>query len=361
MKLLSIIKPVLTFFLFIIFTNINIFPNNIKIIKNPKPNILEKNYGELKKIKEIGADLGKGEYLFKPISLTIDKDGNLYAYDVLQSKILIFNSHFEFIKSLGREGQGPGEFINAGKLNSVFIKFGRDGNLYCNDVIAKKIITFNQKGDYIQDYKYKRLGTSYPIVDALGNIYFLSVKDFIVRIKNQNQIYLFKLENEKRNFDYLFFKPSSLFLFNELRNLSETLFVDLTINSILLIYFPNSSTMLILKDQKILRKMRIWPKESLSYFKPEIENIIKKDDNRYKSLFFKLIVDEDDANIFYLQFLGRKGNERINALYKFDLQGKLIKVLYIKSKKTYNAHFELIKNGHFYSIANEKINIYKEN
>ena len=44
----------------------------------------------------------------------------------------------------------------------------------------------------------------------------------------------------------------------------------------------------------------------------------------YKSLFFELFVDEDDDNMFYLQF-GENKERGINALYKLSLNGELIK------------------------------------
>ena len=50
----------------------------------------------------------------------------------------------------------------------------------------------------------------------------------------------------------------------------------------------------------------------------------------YKSLFFELFVDEDDDNMFYLQF-GENKERGINALYKLSLNGELIKILYVES------------------------------
>ena len=62
-------------------SSINVYSSDIKIIKNPKPNMVESNYVQLKKIKTVSADLGRDEFLFNPVSITIDSNCNLFVYD----------------------------------------------------------------------------------------------------------------------------------------------------------------------------------------------------------------------------------------------------------------------------------------
>lgn len=103
--------------------SINMFSVDFEAIKNPKPNMVEKNYVALKKIKTLGVDLGNGEYLFQPFSLAADKD-SIYVYDLLQAKIFKFDLDLKFVKkSFGKVGTRPGEFGGTGKSYPVFIQW----------------------------------------------------------------------------------------------------------------------------------------------------------------------------------------------------------------------------------------------
>jgi len=345
---------------FLLFS-INVFSSDVKIIKNPKPNVVESKYFKLKKIKTLSSDLGGDEFLFIPFSMTIDNDSNLYVYDSLQAKIFKFNENLKLLESFGRKGQGPGEFSGTQRTYPVFINIGRDGKLYANDIRVRKVIVFNQNGEYVREYKYKGGGVLKPIVDSDGNCYFLSAEDNrVINVYNQKKLKLITLKNEKESFNYLFFKPGVVYMEMASKNPAGELLIDLTVNSKLLIYFPSSSIMYVLKDKKILKKMNIWPKEALNSYKTELNDLIKRNKNIYKSLFFKLFVDEDDDNMFFLQ-LGENKQRGINALYKFNLNGELIKVLYVKIEESSSfTRFEFKKKDRFYAIEDEKILIYKE-
>jgi hypothetical protein len=336
-------------------SSINVYSSDIKIIKNPKPNMVESNYVQLKKIKTVSADLGRDEFLFNPVSITIDSNCNLFVYDRMQAKIFKFNGNLELLKSFGRKGQGPGEFNGA---YPVFINIGRDGKLYANDISVKKIIVFNPMGEYVSEYKYKGVGVLKPIVDFDENCYFLSVADNRnVDIFSQKDLKLFTLDNVEESFNYLFAKPGVFYMEMESKIQTGGLLVDLTSDSKLLIYFPSSSIMYVLKERKIVKKMNIWPKEAFTSYKNEIIDLIKGNKNYYKSLFFELFVDEDDNNMFYLQF-GENKQRGINALYKLSLNGELIKILYVESPSF--ARFKLKKKNRFYALEDENILIYKE-
>ena len=67
--------------------------SDFKVIKNPKPNIIEteKQYVQLEKIKTIDANLENGINIFKPFSISLSNDpDNVYIYDKIQSLSLIF-------------------------------------------------------------------------------------------------------------------------------------------------------------------------------------------------------------------------------------------------------------------------------
>ena len=195
---------------------------------------------------------------------------------------LVAGDDGKLLVSTYEAGNGPGEFSGTERTYPIFINIGRDGKLYANDIRVKKVIVFDQIGEYVREYKYKGGGVLKPIVDSDGNCYFLSAEDNrVINVYNQKKSKLITLKNEKESFNYLFVKPGVVYMEMASKNPAGELLIDLTVNSKLLIYFPSSSIMYVLKDKKILKKMNIWPKEALNSYKTELNDLIKGNKNIY--------------------------------------------------------------------------------
>ncbi len=324
------------------------------VIKNPEPNMKEKEYVLLKRVKTIGADLGNDEFMFKPFSMTIDRDNNLYVYDLLQAKIIKFDKNLNFVKAFGRTGQGPGEFLGSHRAFPVFIKMGRDDKLYAHDLNAFKIMAFDRDGRYIDEYRRSVTNIEFsPTVDAAGNVYLLSVEGGQAKMYNQNKQKLFDFPIGPEVLHFLFYKPMA-FQSSNIERLTAV-----TGDSRVLIYFRTSSTMYIVKDNKVEREMKIWPTGALEDYKPQLRELFKQNKFGYFSLFSRLILDEDDPNVFYLCTASKK--KRINALYQLNMQGQLGRIFYLNSEESSNStHFKFKKNNLFYAIEGENITIYEE-
>jgi hypothetical protein len=77
----------------------------------------------------IGLDEGAPEYLFGNIrSVAADRDGRIYVADRIGSTLRVYDPDGRFLRQLGREGQGPGEYQWPADLT-----FGPDGRLYVRD------------------------------------------------------------------------------------------------------------------------------------------------------------------------------------------------------------------------------------
>ena len=121
----------------------DIIASKIYVEKNPKPNMTEK-YVPLIKVTTVGTEVSRDVFIYKPLDLTLDKEGNLYVFDRGQHRIVKLDKELKFVSMIGRDGQGPGEF-NKNPASPVFINVGPDNNLYCNDFVAQKIIVFDAK------------------------------------------------------------------------------------------------------------------------------------------------------------------------------------------------------------------------
>jgi hypothetical protein len=118
------------------------------IVKNPK----EPMYGE--PILELEEDLvieGSGEVeeqMFQSIhTLDVDEEGNMYILDEQAGNIKVFNHTGSFVTTIGRKGQGPGEF---GMPISLVIS--QQNQIIVNDMGQRKIQFFDKEGNYLKEF-----------------------------------------------------------------------------------------------------------------------------------------------------------------------------------------------------------------
>jgi hypothetical protein len=367
----SIFKPLLTV-MFLAVQALTVTAGEtagVRVIKNPRPTTTEKQYVRLIESGSIDEDLGNGQFLFKPKSCTADKSGHLYVYDGLQAKVFRFDRDLKPVTSFGSEGRGPGEFSGTGKTQPVYIKIAADGNLYANDLKARKVLVFKPDGRYIKDIKYGMMGAlKKPLVDAAGNLHVLTVDDrHIIRLATPAKQTLFTLGAIKDTFFYLFHNtevwqniPQGRRKYYLHATLLELNRADMTKDGKILLYFPTGSLLIVMKEGKILQRIKLWPKEALAFHEKNLPQVMKQGKGSFRDMFFNFFVDEDDPNLFYLQ-LGRNREKKINLLYQFHLNGKVLKVFFIPYNQ--GDRFTLFKfkhNGRFLAVREEKIIFFKE-
>ncbi|MBN2856972.1 MAG: 6-bladed beta-propeller [Candidatus Delongbacteria bacterium] len=97
-------------------------------------------------------------YLKRPMSITEDSSGNIFILDIMSMSIKKFDSQGNFVTSIGRSGQGPGElyypsfaYINNDTLkvfsapSRKISKFDLDGNFYADQVLELDVQLQNTK------------------------------------------------------------------------------------------------------------------------------------------------------------------------------------------------------------------------
>ncbi len=344
--------------------------SNVKVIKNPILNLKEKNFKLLKKVWEIKDEVGKDEYLFMPYSLAMDKNNNLFIYDRGQAKILVFDASFKFIKSFGSVGAGPGEFLGSGKPFIVRIQIGPDGKLYAHDHVANKVLVFNADGKFVRQIKIDpSRGTNFmdPTADKSGNLVFQEFRDDRLVIFNEKEEILFSMMNKEKEKEYLF-AEHKIFLRPGQEDISlknepfsydgSELQMKITSNSKLFLYFTAAATLYIvdLNDRKNAKKFRIWPEEAIKLRKEEIEKM----KYGYALLFSPVIPDGDQGDLFYLDF-GKNKDRKSGCLYRLNLEGNLVGVLYIPiTEGAVTPSILLKQNNFFFAREDDKVVVYQE-
>ncbi|MGD8536660.1 MAG: 6-bladed beta-propeller [Candidatus Aminicenantes bacterium] len=106
--------------------------------------------GKVRFIPEITLDddsMPEDVFFQSPYSITGDNEGNIYICDYRANNIKKFSESGKFIKIIGREGQGPGEFSWP-----FFTTFARD-RLIVWDMQNMRLCSLSPDGEYIKAVK----------------------------------------------------------------------------------------------------------------------------------------------------------------------------------------------------------------
>jgi hypothetical protein len=101
-----------------------------------------------KELWRIGGDTDDENQLFGVIiRVTSDEDGNIYLLDLQLSEVKVFSPDGKYLRTLGREGEGPGEFRVPTDL--FFVPGGNIGVL---QAAPAKIVLLTKDGEPAGDY-----------------------------------------------------------------------------------------------------------------------------------------------------------------------------------------------------------------
>ncbi len=117
-------------------------------VMNPATPMESSKTFKLKELWRIGGDTDDEDEFFGVIGqILVDDKGNVYLLDSQLSLIKIFNKNGEFIREIGREGEGPGEFR---RPTGMF--FTKDGNVAVMQVVPGKIVILTPEGEPAGEY-----------------------------------------------------------------------------------------------------------------------------------------------------------------------------------------------------------------
>jgi hypothetical protein len=71
----------------------------------------------------------------------------MYILDEQAGNIKVFDSSGNFVKSIGRKGQGPGEFGLP-----ISLSLTQQGHIFVNDLGQRKIHYFDREGNYLKEF-----------------------------------------------------------------------------------------------------------------------------------------------------------------------------------------------------------------
>jgi hypothetical protein len=353
-------------YIFILFLACSIlaYGAEVKVIKEPAP--LFSGLSNAKKLileKSI-EEIGDKEFdIFAGItSATVDKQGNYYFFDFRHGTIIKMNRELKFVRSIGRRGEGPGEFKGK-EMTPNHISIGLDGKLYLANWQGRRIIKYSLDGKHLGDVKFQQFKGLRVSADEKGNLYLPSIKEHIIDIHAPDMKYKKSLIPIEELKTFLFIKPPPCVIYRYTIPYDANIGYDwLSTKELLLVNMHDLSiTIMNPETGKVRKKFYAWDDFILSEFEIRIKKVLKRVEDigaacGYTNAFSSLFVDHED-NI-YLQFVDSQG---LRYLYKFSSDGELIRVYQIERAQIDGSpRFFQFKDNKFYSFSEYAIHIFKE-
>jgi hypothetical protein len=124
-------------------------PEGTPVIEYTAEQIEAQNSGMIALVEDlrIGADEGDPDALLYMLrDIAVDDRGWIYVSDIGHSQVLVFDSTGRFIRSIGRGGEGPGEFT----ANEAVEVVGE--HIVVNDAGARRLSVWTTEGEHIEDH-----------------------------------------------------------------------------------------------------------------------------------------------------------------------------------------------------------------
>jgi hypothetical protein len=126
--------------------------DGVTVVKNPKEGLWdskEKANVTIIQERQIGELDGPEEFLFDYISdVAVNSKGDIYVADRRLNEVRKFNKDGEYLLTLGRRGQGPGEFQSVG-----IVSVNSHDELIAYDAMLGRISIFSDNGELIKTTK----------------------------------------------------------------------------------------------------------------------------------------------------------------------------------------------------------------
>jgi hypothetical protein len=145
---------------------------DVIVVRNPKEPIYKTPVLELKEDLSLGGVDAQGDCAFGDIrDIVVDDAGVIYVLDSENFHIKAFDPSGKFLRTIGRKGQGPGEFEIPLMMSLVKTR----GELAVHQV-TRRMSFFKTDGTFLRHHLFKDLWAGRGVCDSTGRIYIMEVR-----------------------------------------------------------------------------------------------------------------------------------------------------------------------------------------
>ena len=139
----------------------------VTIVRNPKEPLYKTPVLELKEDLSLGGPEAQGDYAFGQIrTFIVDDAGSIYVLDQQSSHVKVFDASGKYVRTIGRQGQGPGELENP-----MTLSFNRTAGELAVHQSSRRMSYFKADGTFLRHLSFKEMWALRGRVDSKGNIY----------------------------------------------------------------------------------------------------------------------------------------------------------------------------------------------
>ncbi|MFZ5519486.1 MAG: NHL repeat-containing protein [Candidatus Zhuqueibacterota bacterium] len=145
------------------------FKDGITCVHNPIQGMWDNDPSKkltLEQIFSVGSLNADDDYLFSWVQdITTDSAGTIYVCDSQEHRIQVYNKSGEYIRTIGRQGQGPGDL-----MRPMAVRVGPDGRIYVQDDLNYRVSIFKSNGKFDHSFRYERFAGANLEIDPDGNV-----------------------------------------------------------------------------------------------------------------------------------------------------------------------------------------------
>lgn len=120
------------------------YEDGVKVIKNPNEPLYGEITFELEEDLSIANEEDENYVFYRLRDIQVDTNGNIYVLDSGNHRLQVFNKNGNYLRTIGKKGQGPGEFNTPS-----FMSLDKEtGNILLTDR-SMTVQIFDEKGQYI--------------------------------------------------------------------------------------------------------------------------------------------------------------------------------------------------------------------
>jgi hypothetical protein len=140
---------------------------DVTVVRNPKEPLYKMPILELREDLALGGPEAQGDDVFGQISdVVVDEAGSLYVLDRRNDHVKVFDASGKYLRTIGRRGQGPGEF--EGPLNLSLSRIA--GELAVHQE-SPRTAFYKPDGTFLRDVSFRGMGAVLGRADSRGYIY----------------------------------------------------------------------------------------------------------------------------------------------------------------------------------------------